>query len=92
METEDLDRQQQLQLLQQLVELQRENIALRTNGYNNQPSKSHTNKPERPTIEPDSTDSDWAIFIDSWDRYKDVRDNKTSNAKKRAADSLPQRS
>ena len=34
METEDRDRQQQLQLLQQLVELQRENIVLRRNGSN----------------------------------------------------------
>ena len=75
METEDRDRQQQLQLLQQLVELQRENIALRRNGSNDQPSKSHTKKPERPTIEPDSTDSDWAIFIDSWNRYKEMSGN-----------------
>ena len=72
METEDRDHQQLLQLLQQLVELQRENIALRRNGTNNEPSKSHTKKPERPTIEPDSSDSDWAIFIDSWDRYKEM--------------------
>ena len=63
--------QQQLQLMQQMIELQRENNDLRRNM---QGSNSSTNarKPDRPTIEPDSSDNDWALFVDSWQRYKNM--------------------
>ena len=27
---------------------------------------------DRPVIDADATDSDWAMFIDSWERYKTI--------------------
>lgn len=44
--------------MQQLVELQEENIALRKEGFCGQPNVSHVRKLEQPTIEPDATDGD----------------------------------
>ena len=31
-------------------------------------------KPDRPVIEEDSTDKDWALFVDAWGRYKEICD------------------
>ena len=65
--------EQQLKLMQQMIELQRENNELRGNvGNSGSSSSSNARKPDRPTIEPDSLDNDWALFVDSWNRYKDM--------------------
>ena len=64
--------QQQVQLMQQMIELQRENNELRRNVHNSGSSSTNARKPDRPTIEPDSSDSDWALFVDSWERYKNM--------------------
>ena len=54
-----------------MIELQRENNDLRRNM---QSSNSSTNarRPDRPTIEPDSSDNECALFVDSWQRYKNM--------------------
>lgn len=65
-----MDVQAQQTLLQQLIELQQEIIALRRDG--GQPRKSLTRRPDRHNIESDSSDGDRAIFIDSWNRYKEM--------------------
>ena len=72
METKEVMNQQCLQLTQQLVELQRENNALRMEMLRKQPNKCYGKKPERPVIELHSTDGDWAVFLDAWSRYKDM--------------------
>ena len=64
--------QQQVQLMQQMIELQRENNELRRNVHSSGSSSTNARKPDRPTIEPDSSDSDWALFVDSWERYKNM--------------------
>ena len=62
-----------IQLMQQMISLQQENNELRGNMSNSVPSQSSVvKKPDRPTVNQDSTDSDWALFIDSWSRYKDM--------------------
>ena len=56
-----------LQLIQQLIELQRKNTEVRKEGtYNWSSRNSSLWKPERPTIELDSSNNDWALFIDTW--------------------------
>ena len=60
--------EQQLKLMQQMIELQRENNELRRTMSSSGSSSSNARKPDRPTIEPDSSDNDWAIFLDSWSR------------------------
>lgn len=64
--------QQYVQLMQQMVELPRENIALQKEGLLDRSGMSNVRKPERPTIESDTTDSDWARFMDSWTQYKEM--------------------
>ena len=59
-----------VQLMQQLVTLQQENIALRRNQGDH--ISSSVKKPDRPRVDPESTDNDWAIFVDSWNRYKSM--------------------
>ena len=60
-------------LLHQLVELQKENIELRRQATNDQHYKdNYVRKPERPVIELDSSDGDWALFMDTWNRYKEM--------------------
>ena len=55
-----------LSLLHQLVELQKENIKLRRRMTNDKHYKdNHVWKPEKPVIELGSSDSDWALFIDT---------------------------
>lgn len=60
---------QYMQLIQQLINLQRENNELRGGSAS---SRSNTKKPDRPRIEHGFTDADWALFIDSWARYKQM--------------------
>ena len=63
-----------LQLIQQMIKLQRENIELYKEGTYDWPSKnSSVQKPERPTIELDSSNGDWALFMDTWGWYKEIR-------------------
>ena len=59
-----------VQLMQQLVTLQQENIALRRNQGDH--ISSSVKKPDRPRVDPESTDNDSAIFVDSWNRYKSM--------------------
>ena len=75
METKEVMDQQGLQLTHQLVELQKENNALRMEMLYKQPNKCYGKKPERPVIELHSTDGDLAVFLDAWSRYNDVRDD-----------------
>ena len=60
---------QYLQLVQQLIELQKENNELRRGSVQ---GKSASKPPERPVIEQGSTDIEWALFVDSWNRYKEM--------------------
>ena len=63
-----------VQLMQQMISLQQENIDLRRG----QAIARHTDrrtivkKPDRPIIEQEATDNDWAMFTDQWARYKDM--------------------
>ena len=57
-----------IQLMQQMISLQQENNALRRNTR--EPANSLAKKPDRPQIQHDANDSDWALFVDSWTRYK----------------------
>ena len=56
-------------LLQQMVALQLENNQLRQRQGQDR-GGAITRKPDRPLIQANSNDNDWAIFIDSWGRYK----------------------
>ena len=61
-------------LKQQMISLQQENIDLRRG----QAIARHTDrctivkKPDRPIIEQEATDNDWAMFTDQLARYKDM--------------------
>ena len=70
--TSSPDQSQMMQLMQQMIELQRENNELRRNMSGASNFSSNAKKPDRPIIEQDSTDNDWALFTDSWQRYKDM--------------------
>ena len=50
-----------------IAKLTEENTLLRHSS-----SQSATRKPDRPVIEPNCSDNDWAIFEDSWARYKNM--------------------
>ena len=57
--------------MDQVTRLQEENAQLRTLVA--QPGTrqaSHTKKPDRPTVESGMNDREWALFDDSWGRYK----------------------
>ena len=67
--------QQMLDMMQQqmaaLTTLQTENAKLRTEVHNNNTSNQcKVKKPDRPTINGGLDDRDWALFMDSWIRYK----------------------
>ena len=64
--------QQHLELMKQMIELQQENIALRKQMLSGRSNMSHVRKQNRPSIALDTTDGDWALFIDEWTRYKDM--------------------
>ena len=70
--TSSPDQSQMMLLMQQMIELQRENNELRRNMSGASNFSSNAKKPDRPIIEQDSTDNDWALFTDSWQRYKDM--------------------
>ena len=62
-----------LSLQHQLVELRKENIELRKWMTNDQHYKdNYVRKPEKPEIKLDSSDGDWALFMDTWNRYKEM--------------------
>ena len=55
----------------QFTQLQEENARLR--ALVDQPGArqaNHTKKPDRPTVESGMNDREWALFDDSWGRYK----------------------
>ena len=60
------------ELLQQLLELQRENIELRKEMIRGRPNTPNVKRPERPSIGLDITDGEWALFLDTWTRYKTI--------------------
>ena len=58
------------QLMQQWIELQQESIALQKEGIHNLPNdNTYVRNLERPTIASDSSDGDWALFINTWGQY-----------------------
>ena len=60
-------------MIQQLIELQRENIELRQEGNYERPSRSsQVRNPERPTIALGYSDGDCAQFMDTWGLYKEI--------------------
>ena len=60
-------------LIQQLINLQMENNEL-WERRDNAPVQSLTKKPDRPVIDEDFTDEDWALFVNAWGRYKEICD------------------
>ena len=58
------------QLMQLMIELKKEIIALHRNGTPNTMQTSNSKKPDCPVIEPNATDNDWELFLDTWTRYK----------------------
>lgn len=58
--------EQYLQLVQQLIELQRENNELRSHREDG-PNRCLTKKPDRPIVEHGYTEGDWTLFVDTWD-------------------------
>ena len=54
------------QQMKQMQLLQDENTELRRK----QPSEAKIKRPDRPSIEANLSDSDWALFEDTWKRYK----------------------
>ena len=50
------------QQMDQITRLSTENAVLRQSPA--------VKRPDRPTIEANSSDSDWALFLDTWGRYK----------------------
>ena len=61
-----------MQLMAQMVEMQKENIELRRELLNRRTETPHVKTPERPSIGLDTTEAEWALFIDSWTRYKSM--------------------
>ena len=75
----DLMREQMEKLdnkTEQLLQMNQENETLRrdlqTATDNRSGSGTQTKKPDRPGITPELTDNDWALFLDSWARYKSM--------------------
>ena len=71
-------KQQQFQLEQmrlaqeQMLKISLENQSLRIQleEANRGGTTRGSKRPDRPTIEPDLTDNEWSLFLDSWTRYK----------------------
>ena len=62
-----------LSLLYQLVEVQKENIELRRRMTNDHHYKDkYVQKPKKPVIELDSSNGDWALFMNTWNWYKEM--------------------
>lgn len=72
--------QQMLELLQQqmktMADLQAENARLREQSANTTASTTGNagkpKKPDRPTVNNNIDDREWALFIDAWSRYKQM--------------------
>ena len=64
--------QQIVQIMAQLVELQRDNLELRRELLRSRTETTHAKPPERPSVGLDISESQWALFIDSWNRYKNI--------------------
>ena len=79
--------QEMLDLLKQqfasMQTLQTENARLREGAAQMAPvepaaeasagsSRCKTQKPDRPTVDANIDDREWALFLDRWDRYKDM--------------------
>ena len=72
--------QQQMQFMQntqeKMLQMSEENSLLRTklaatsNDGGEQSSKTKT--PDRPVINDDISEGDWAVFLDTWNRYKSM--------------------
>jgi hypothetical protein len=63
--------EQQMQQMMELVNKQMELVTRLTaenSSLRQQPSS--VRRPDRPAIETNSSDNDWALFLDSWNRYK----------------------
>lgn len=71
METKPAIDQQYLSLMQKLVELQMDNIALQKEELCDQLNMSHFRKPEQPTIRLNETDGNRPMFINTWTHYRD---------------------
>ena len=56
------------QQMQQMMALQSENMQLKLQAQ----TATKVKRPDRPIIEPDASDNDWALFMDSWERYKSM--------------------
>ena len=55
----------------QVTQLQEENAQLRAQvGQPGTQQSNHTKKPDRPTLDSGMNDREWALFEDSWGRYK----------------------
>ena len=57
------------QTMQQILALQQSSVTT-TPGSSQPTARSLVKCPDQPAIDADSTDSDWAMFMDSWSRYK----------------------
>ena len=55
-----------------MIELQRKTIAIRRDGTFCTMRTSNTKKSDRPIIEPNATDNDWALFLDAWTQLKKI--------------------
>ena len=65
--------QQQQQQMLHMQQLQAENQELRQERSPiTESGSSKTKRPDRPTIDTDINDDEWALFIDSWNRYKSM--------------------
>ena len=59
-----------MQLMAQMVEIQKENLELRRELLSRRTETPHVKTPERPSIGLDTTEAEWALFVDTWNRYK----------------------
>ena len=60
------------QLMQQMIVLQREIISLQRDRTPNMIQISNKKKTDHPDIEPNATNNDWALFLDTWTWYKEM--------------------
>ena len=58
------------QMMQATMQQLLQNLALTAPAAPNPTPGGRVKRPDRPIIDADATDSDWAMFIDSWERYK----------------------
>ena len=58
------------QMMQATMQQLLQNLALTAPAAPNPTPGGRVKRPDRPIIDADATDSDWAMFINSWERYK----------------------